>query len=437
MSFVRKNKSFSEMIIDEMIEQIQQKAAKESKAEKIYITNVKFNHPLPLDLFGIKSETPPEISDLIARSQFKTMQTILAHPGFIVVCECLYENATPEKLQELLSSPFSLASVVRMFFKNGVIPDTYDELTEVQKLVLSEHDGAMILFFLGKITHIYKSQTEAEWKLIEARIRAGDMSDVMAPREILAINWCKQAAKESGNNQILLLFGAAHNFKERIALLNDPGVVFGGEIDTRKLSSSPARQTMGYEPIANKGITICDFVISDKKKEDYCVEFKTFKTAGTKSFVYASAYDGVPEKLQFIINSSSISKFLDKGLTTLDQLIQYYHCKPYVLDALRSCNFIEAVNDQVLTVDQIAGLTKAQVVSLLWAEEGGALKAKVEEFLKLNQKQQYFYSSQRNVNLMFASAVLFNRMQREQLLHERQEKSRRLKPGKPMIADMD
>ena len=80
---------------------------------------------------------------------------------------------------------------------------------------------------------------------------------------------------------------------------------------------------------------------------------------------------------------------------------------------MRRCNFIEAINSNLLTIDQIGGLSESQVEELSWKEERVELKRKVEEFLVLNQKKQEglsqkkfkIYSDQSPVNLLFRGAM--------------------------------
>lgn len=308
----------------------------------VKITHIKQLHMPPISAKKI----PAAIKEKVAQSEYLVARAIIDNPGVIVLKESLYEDYTPEVYRMSALNLMSIYHMARHVFPSG-FPTTFFSLCQLQKDFLAEIGAPTLLFYLGNITHVYKASSESECKLVDAAFARGEFEVVFEPREKQAIHWAKQAAHQSGNNNVFLVFGAVHNFESRITLLSDPSVIYCGSIDTTKTSTT----TTTSAAVEVKEITLSD---------------------------------DIPSELKDAIEYGGLKNYLKKDLINLDQLVKFYNNTPWVLQALRSRNFIEAIEHGIITVDQIGRLSKLQAESLQWKEKGEKLKLKVEQYLNLN-----------------------------------------------------
>lgn len=188
----------------------------------VKITHVKQCHIFP-------DATNRQKEEEIAPSQFLVAKTIMKNKDSIVVDEGINEDHTPEHYQQTKSNALSFYHVVRHLFPRGM-PDNYSELTAVQKIFLAENGASILLFYFGKISHIYKAHSEIESKENDELYRTGK-DIIFFPREKQAIYWSKKASIQGNNKKILLVYGAAHDFEEAIEKANIPGVIFDTSIN--------------------------------------------------------------------------------------------------------------------------------------------------------------------------------------------------------------
>ncbi|MHB1949079.1 MAG: hypothetical protein ACYCQI_13305 [Gammaproteobacteria bacterium] len=202
-------------------------------AKVVNLSHVMIMHKPPM------GEMDKTFKDRVAYSEYHAAKAILANPDAIVLYEGLTENLTPEVVKKQ-SSQRILFTAAEIYFPSG-FPDTFAGLSELQKHFLVEQGGPCTLFYLGKISHVYKTRRKETDKLVDEFIATGaNAGSVFESCEKDAIDFAKEAVRETGKNHVLLVFGALHDYKKRIALLNDPSIIFRDSIDTRDPSSLAA-----------------------------------------------------------------------------------------------------------------------------------------------------------------------------------------------------
>jgi hypothetical protein len=233
--------------------------------QKVSITHVKQMHMPPKSSEEMITD---DMIEHIACSQYGVIKTILANPEAIVVKEGLTEDYTPSTKHQML------AKTTQIILPLG-IPDDYSKLTPLQKKFLADLGGAEVLFFLNKLTHIYKAITVDDDKRISSIVR-GDQKEltsaqllnrilkpeisllVFGEREKLALTLAKKAALLSKKNHVLLIFGSKHNFKTRIQEVNDPEIEYKGSVETDNLYFERLLEKVKMQPASNykKSLTI-------------------------------------------------------------------------------------------------------------------------------------------------------------------------------------
>lgn len=116
-------------------------------------------------------------------------------------------------------------------------------------------------------------------------------------------------------------------------------------------------------------------------------------------------YSSGNAELDKALNNGRVGDFITEGFTTLDKLIEIYHYAPWVIDALRRSGFIEAVKNELISINQLSFLTQKQAKFLIGKQTSlidmwrfrllrnsdmslsNDLKDAVEEFLRGNLKQ--------------------------------------------------
>ncbi|MBY0377203.1 MAG: hypothetical protein K2Q33_01400 [Gammaproteobacteria bacterium] len=107
-----------------------------------------------------------------------------------------------------------ITKLVRDHFPNG-LPETVSALSEPQKSLLYQNGAADILYYQGLLKDVYQTTTVEYALEVETRVRAGDMSHVIGPREEMAMTFI-QALRVARPEveEVILVFGRAHNFTE-------------------------------------------------------------------------------------------------------------------------------------------------------------------------------------------------------------------------------
>lgn len=203
--------------------------------QAIFITHLKQKHSAPEFERNLSAPSQARIKEEIVYSQFQTALTILRSKDSIVLLEGLNEDLTEDNRN------LQIGSEVGSEFKEG-FPDRYDLLTVEQKKLLYEFSGPEILFYLGELSNIYKTETMDVTQRIVKMLNETPRTEILKPacmelilgvREKCAIECVKLAALTSKNEHVLMVFGARHDFEETIKALNDKTIVFKGSIDTR------------------------------------------------------------------------------------------------------------------------------------------------------------------------------------------------------------
>jgi hypothetical protein len=194
----------------------------------INITHVMQMHNRPAISKNGYPESPEE-AEAIASSQYRITQIILNNPNYIVVSEGAYEDLNSQ-------SPTLMKDIIaQTIFPKG-IPDQFLELTNSQKDFLKENGAANTLYYLGELSHVYRS-TDADSEKRDAKLIEENFANILSAavgesRETRALNWAKSAAEKSKNNNVLLIYGSSHDFEDRIIKLNDKTFCYKGDYNT-------------------------------------------------------------------------------------------------------------------------------------------------------------------------------------------------------------
>jgi hypothetical protein len=307
------------------------------------IIHITQQHKLP---FGMKPTS--ECVESTVQSQFKVAHEIKKHPEYPVLEEGLYENASEAK-----AYPFS--GIVKMIFPDG-FPNTYSDLTKLQKEFLYEEGAVRTLFYLGDIKSIYKSIHKDASDTVSKEISEGKYEHVFMPRELEAIECAKEAALENFRNlddaSIFLVYGGGHDFKPHC----DRERFDYEKVDTVS-STRPAKKFTGLTavqetmyPIKNQNITI-------------------------------------PKSLQEALSDGGVNDYLHRGHATMEQLISINEKTPYVIGALRCSNIRKGIYKRYIEIDQLSKLTEEQIHSIEHKFKDATLQSKVEEYVKSNQNR--------------------------------------------------
>lgn len=201
---------------------------------------------------------PKPIFEEIAFSQFNLAKYILEykkHKEPIILLEGLAEDLS------LINMSITNSELALFLFRDGLIPDDFSLLNDLQKKFLVQHGGVHTLFYLNQITEIHKSITPEEQKEIKDALQYAEPAKMYSKifssdgsvkpefkklindkRDLAAIRHAKEVGMETGCDEILIVFGGAHRFENQIRLLNDPTIVYGGSVETRSLQSILASQ---------------------------------------------------------------------------------------------------------------------------------------------------------------------------------------------------
>jgi len=289
----------------------------------------------------------------IAYSQYGVVRAILANPQAIVVQEEQHEDLTPKEIKDHRFVPLA-----QRFFPQG-LPDKFDAMNKVQKEFLAKIKGANTLFYLGKLSHLFKSETKAEALRINSGIAVGRLDFIFAPREKLALYWAKQAAMREFKPDVLLVYGAGHNFKAQIKQLNDPSIVYKKSINTLKITSESKEEKKPSHP-------------------------KSF-FAESRSLIIPKEADEDPDSLFEDFIPDLIKHFISNHLTSLTELQTVYEASPWVIENLLSKkNIQDAFSKQLVSLKELSKLTEIQCNEITDDLTSEQLREKINELSKGN-----------------------------------------------------
>lgn len=277
---------------------------KYKKRNKISIMHVQQIHK---PRFCKEEDIPKEIEE-VAYSQYHVAKVILENKDAIVLKESLIQDLSPVEFKQASSNIMLVPSFMKHIFPSGIpsaftdltpfqetkqlssdtisislfmkrtfpsgIPSAFTDLTPFQKVTLLEFGGTFVLFYLGLLTHVYKTISKDENCYLDARIATGELHLMMEPRERLAIHWAKQAALKSDKNKILLIYGVVHDFEHLISKLNDPKVVFSKKFLT-SMPTIPDLAPSAHNEDKNEGsISAPSLPAADNSMKDRTISFK-------------------------------------------------------------------------------------------------------------------------------------------------------------------
>lgn len=290
--------------------------------EKISVIHIKQQHKIP--------DFVREYREIgTSYSQYHVAKSILEHKDAIVLQEGLYEDYTPQ----IYFESKELVEEVKKNFSKG-LPDSYKELSELQRQFLREFDGSVILFFLGQITHVFKTQSEEEFKqdsvehdklikqlneLEGTELTSDTLNWLFKVREERALNRAKETAREHGANKVLLVYGADHDIEKRISDLKDPSIVFEKSIDA-----------------APDLVESLENILEGKEEKENSNFEERFEELG-------------------------LSELIEKGVTTLDKLKGLNEKSPWVFKILGYERFFSSVLRKSISISQLEGLSIGKI----------------------------------------------------------------------------
>lgn len=204
----------------------------DSISSPLIITHIKQRHiPCLVPIENIE----PDLKKEIAQSQYQVGRAILSNPHSIVLSERCYCDLTPKIYHDAAAKGEPLYRQIQDTFILG-FPSSFADMTPLQTDLLIEHGAPKILFDLGLITHVYKTISNAEYEFLVETFRYGKMHDdlLYRQREERAIHWARIASITSGNKNVLLVYGAAHDFEPLIAKYAKQNIAFYKNIYTTK-----------------------------------------------------------------------------------------------------------------------------------------------------------------------------------------------------------
>ncbi len=203
-----------------------------SKNEKINITHIQQMHKPPF-----VENISLSIQEMVAYSQYNVAQYILESKDSIVLMEGLSEDYDSKKFESCLENSPTIPYIMGSFPEG--IPNSFSELTPVQKELLVSYGAPVILFFLGNLEAVYKTadikQSQSVKSVITSFLKSKtdfEETSFFETVETNALKWAKHAALQTHKNEILLIYGATHDFEKRLSKLNDSNFVFKAKIFT-------------------------------------------------------------------------------------------------------------------------------------------------------------------------------------------------------------
>ncbi|BCA94874.1 hypothetical protein TUM19329_12350 [Legionella antarctica] len=302
-----------------------------------------------------------EVFDRVIQSQLKVAQEIKKHPHhFPVVVEGLSKN--------LKDASFSgMSNYLKMRFPSG-LPTNSNELNQKEKEFIYEYGAALTLFILGEIPSIYKSIHKEAHEVIRTEISNGNFQNIFAPREEEAIKCIKETAinhfGKIDDSTVIIVFGAKHNFKPYCIRENfdleviDTTLIDSPLIDSPLIDSPLIDSPLIDSPLIDSPLIdspLIDSTTASKLSDErYSSVYRNTNSAFFSHEIKIRRI--VPEGLQKIIEESGVeSDYVETGHTSMDNLIELYEKKPWVIDALRYSNIREGIWDDYISIEQYSG----------------------------------------------------------------------------------
>jgi|LauGreDrversion4_2_1035121.scaffolds.fasta_scaffold380560_1 hypothetical protein len=311
---------------------------------KIY--HLKQQHNLP---FGIQAT--PEYKNNTVRSQMLLADFIKSHPGLPVLTEGLYED---QKFDESCSM---MSSAMKTVFPEG-IPDKFEDLTELQKDVLYDYGAARVLFFLQTIPAIYKSIHKDECEKIDREIEAGHYSLIFHARETEAISCVIEAARGTGQEGVILIFGGAHDFGEKCKA----GGIELDEVDCRVLATAPASPpfpTTDPDPATTThsagdttGSHISDPVMHSAAGTSLSAPHSTIDRLNARLSEYPGDIEARLERARIL----EARGLMAEALQDYKYVNEQYPANPVARDALQRLDKVETAADSTTTTSPRPGV---------------------------------------------------------------------------------
>ncbi|MBI1859554.1 MAG: hypothetical protein HYR96_01380 [Deltaproteobacteria bacterium] len=207
------------------------------------------------NVYLIDGELPQEAFDKIVAYQHRLALYVLDHPGAAIFAEGVTDDRVLAKDRTIEAFKKKSAEMAELF-PGGTIPRSFSDLNQAQKKALLDGGVTNVLYSLGHVPHIRKTINADDWKAgmrhinkkifgdgfqeLEKLRRAGELFHtpelsalvkhdpavshfVFEQREYLAMREIAQFAKNpnSRGKEIILVFGAAHDFKNHYGHCKD------------------------------------------------------------------------------------------------------------------------------------------------------------------------------------------------------------------------
>ncbi|MCT4635112.1 MAG: hypothetical protein N4A31_02540 [Rickettsiales bacterium] len=174
----------------------------------IEIIHLKQFHRIP----GIPEyDKQNNICNIVVKSQLNLAKYLERNNDIPVVSESLYDNINCENSSEMC------AVTKQYIFPNG-LPDSFEQLTHVQKAMLYEYGAAITLTYAGVLPKTYPSIDKDNSDKIDNDFSKGIYNDIFSTREKFAIENAKLAAQDyyddSTQGKVFIIFGGAHDFSK-------------------------------------------------------------------------------------------------------------------------------------------------------------------------------------------------------------------------------
>lgn len=206
---------------------------------------------------------PVAVIDQIAKSNFLVAQAILKYyASAAVVCEGI-----PTIVKDTdAKTPIVAAGEAKLkgLFPLSVFTGPFEKLNPKQKIMLCEQGAGMVLVRTGIIKTVYPGfdksiipdlkKEEDLLKLIDANLTSAQY-EVFFPyahriREGMVARYCKEAAKHSGKDEVLLVYGASHRSALEAIFKQHPDFDYVETIGTTDLDVHPAAPMVAPLPPA-------------------------------------------------------------------------------------------------------------------------------------------------------------------------------------------
>jgi ankyrin repeat protein len=109
------------------------------------------------------------------------------------------------------------------------------------------------------------------------------------------------------------------------------------------------------------------------KEKSPLITFSTFSPSPT-----------IPKALKKALIDGDVQKYIDKKLTTIEELITLQNENPWIISALRCLNIREGIYNNFITVADLAKLSEEQVASIKHTFSKEELKSQVDNFQEKN-----------------------------------------------------